>query len=216
MVARAVLPKQSGFTGTSPAQDREPLLGHDLVDSRSHLCGQRFSGWQETNSRSVGTFSWQREVDYVAQQSVGHLDEDSRTVTGVGFGARGTTVFEVRQRQQAGLHQLVRANTFHVDDERHATGVMFETRVVQPGCGWREDSGYVRLSRRHHDHFHESRGFGLWRSGRHWPEEKPHHTGSSPEEGKQIRPGQVVTPPRPWSSCSSVASRNAHSGGNVP
>ena len=83
-----------------------------------------------------------------AEQPVGDLEQDAGTVAGVGLGAGRAAVLEVGERQQAGLDQLVRAMALHVRDERHTTGVVFETRVVQA----RGPRG------RQHVHFHESRG----------------------------------------------------------
>ena len=73
----------------------------------------------------------QLEVDDLAEQLDGQLDEDARAVTAVGFGARGPAVFEVFQRDEPVGDDGVRAAALDVGDHGDATGVRLVVGVVQ-------------------------------------------------------------------------------------
>ncbi len=113
--------------------DREAFLQHDRLDPGHHLVADRVVRRQEGEARRVGAGRGQFEVDGLAEETVGYLDEDAGAVAGVGLGTRGTAVLQVRQGEQTGADEFVRSFALHVRDERHATGVVFETRVVEAG-----------------------------------------------------------------------------------
>ena len=73
----------------------------------------------------------QVEVDDLAQEPVGHLKEDARTVAGVDLAAERSPVLEVAECVDARADDLVRAHTLHVHDEVDATGIVLEARVVE-------------------------------------------------------------------------------------
>ena len=52
-------------------------------------------------------------------------------VAGVGLGAGRAAVLQVAQRAEAHGHDRPAGNALHVGDERNATGVVFEPRVVE-------------------------------------------------------------------------------------
>ncbi len=156
-LAQVLGPHRNG----APAQGRQPLLGHDRLDRR-HRCGSRRRvGRQERQPHRVRAGGRQFELDDVSQEAVGHLDQDARTVAGVGFGAGGAAMFHVAERADGHRHQCSAALARDVGHERHATGVVFEPRVIEPLGG-----GQLRV---HGSSFTtESRPAG-W-TGRHWPE----------------------------------------------
>ena len=78
---------------------------------------------------AVGGRRRQFEVDDIAQQFDGQLDQDARAVAAVGLGARGTAVFEVFQGDQPVGDDGVRATALDVGDHGDATGV----GLVAPG-----------------------------------------------------------------------------------
>jgi hypothetical protein len=92
-------------------------------------------GGKEGHADGVG--AGRREVvdallgEHGAQEAVGDLDQDAGAVAGVGLSAGGATVRQVRQRDQAGSHQLVAAHTLDVGDEGDPARVVLESRVVE-------------------------------------------------------------------------------------
>ncbi len=71
------------------------------------------------------------EVDDLAEEFDGQLDEDARTVTAVGLGARRAAVFEVFQGDEPVGDDGVRATALDVGDHGDATGVRLVLWVVQ-------------------------------------------------------------------------------------
>ena len=99
-----------------------------------------------------------------------HLDQDAGTVTGVGLGAGGATVLHVAQRTESERHDLTADAAADVRDERHATGVVFETRVVETlgrGAALMKFGHRVLLPR---SRGRTTAGSAEWRTGRRWPE----------------------------------------------
>ena len=80
------------------------------------------------------TFLREVERQNRSEERVGNLDEDACTVAGVHLGTSRTTVIHVAKRTKSMTHDLVAALALHVDDEVDATGVMFETGVVETLC----------------------------------------------------------------------------------
>ena len=115
----------------APTEDGEALVGGDGLDRGLGLLGVTSVAGQEADTHRVGTRCRQFEAGHRAQEPIGHLDEDARTVAGVGLGTRGAAVLHVAQGTDAELHDVVAAHTLHVGDERHPARVVLETGVVQ-------------------------------------------------------------------------------------
>ena len=75
------------------------------------------------------------EVDNLAQEPVGHLQQHARAVPGGRVGTRCATVVEVLQGGQALGDDVVIGDAAQLRDEGDATGVVLEGRVVQALTG---------------------------------------------------------------------------------
>ena len=112
----------------APAEHFETLLGGDALDARTRGGASDGIAWQEADSGREGVLAVGRglrqvEVDDVAQQVDGKLQQDSRAVTAVGFGARCAAVFEVLQRRQSVGDDGVRTAALDVGDHGDAARV---------------------------------------------------------------------------------------------
>ena len=65
------------------------------------------------------------------EEPIGHLDEDARAVTGIGFATTGATVQQVEEDLHPLLDDPVRLPAFDVDDEADAAGVVLVARIVE-------------------------------------------------------------------------------------
>ena len=88
-------------------------------------------GRQEAHRDAVAPALGQLEVDDRAQELVGHLDQQARAVAGVGVGAGGAAVLEVRDRLDPERHHLVARNVVQARDDGDAAGVVLVAGVVQ-------------------------------------------------------------------------------------
>ena len=119
----------SGSIGTS-RQPRtvEALLGGELLDPAPGLgdaARRRRAGTRcrRRTRRAAG----QLEVDHLAQERVGDLDQDAGAVAGVRLGAGGAAVVEVAQRGERLDHDVVAG-----------TPVSVATKATpQASCSWR-------------------------------------------------------------------------------
>jgi len=116
----------------APAENRQALLGDDLLDARGGLVGSLVALRQERDTGGVRARGGQLEVDDGTQEAIRHLEQDAGAVTRVGLGARGAAVLEVDQRGDRLLDDVPTTTTVHVDDERDATRVVLVRRVVEP------------------------------------------------------------------------------------
>ena len=66
----------------------------------------------------------------LAEEGVGHLDQDAGAVAGIVFAADCAAVIEVRQDGNGLLHDLVGLLPLDVGDEADAAGVMLELGIV--------------------------------------------------------------------------------------
>ena len=138
----------------APPEDREALLGGDLLDA-GHLRGDLLLvPGQERGADGVGVL--RRELDaelgrHLAQEGIRHLHEDAGAVAGVRLRARGTTVLEVAQSGQCLGHDVVAGDAGQGRDEGHATRIVLVAGVVEP-LGRRECVliGHRAFSRRRH------------------------------------------------------------------
>ena len=116
----------------APAQYLQALGFGDLLD-RSAGGGRFFRRLrQERDAGGVTARLRQVEVDDVAQERIGNLDQDAGTVTAVRLGALGAAVLEVHQRGDCLIHDVAAAAAVHVDDHGHPARVMLECGVVEP------------------------------------------------------------------------------------
>ena len=159
----------------APAEDRQPLLGGDLLDLGAGLGHGLVVAGQERRAHGVRARRRELEAGLAgdgAEERVGDLHQDAGAVTGVRLGARGAAVLQVAQGGE-GLHQdLVAGLTGQGGDEGHATGVVLVARVVEP-LGRRERVlvGHRSISRRRRRR--RTQNGSVWCSGgcrgRHWP-----------------------------------------------
>ncbi len=136
----------------APPEDREPLLGGDLLDLGPGLGHRLVVAGQE--GRADGVRAGGRELEPGlhcdgAQEGVGDLHQDAGAVTGVGLGARRTPVLEVAQRGQGLRHDVVAGLPGQGGHEGDAARVVLVPRVVEP-LGRRERVlvGHRSISRR--------------------------------------------------------------------
>ena len=120
----------------APAEDVQAFFVGDGLDAFARAgAGDRILR-QEADARGEGVGAVRRrrrklEVDDLAKQFDGQLEQDACTVTAVGFGARGAAVFEVFQRDEPVGDDGVRAAALDVGDHGDATGVRLVLGVVQ-------------------------------------------------------------------------------------
>jgi hypothetical protein len=74
---------------------------------------------------------WQLESGDVPQESVGHLDQDAGTVSGVRFGTGCAAMFKIAEGTEAHGDDRSTGSALHVRDERDATSVVFEPWIVE-------------------------------------------------------------------------------------
>jgi hypothetical protein len=147
----------------------QPLGLHDPADLGAGPVGQSRVVGKEGHTDGVLPRRRQLVADDTAQQTIGDLDQDSRSVTGVGLGPGGPAVLEVRQRPQAGQHEIMARAALDVGHEGHAARVVLESGVVEAprrrsiGCG-RHDALQVG---------------GRIALGRHWPRTQQCTAGSA-------------------------------------
>ncbi|GAA3238302.1 hypothetical protein GCM10020256_58510 [Streptomyces thermocoprophilus] len=123
IVERAVAPSSSGGDGdVAPAEDGEVLVGGDGFDLRGGGVGV-FLG-EEGDADGVAAGGGQVESGHFAEEGVGDLGEDARTVTGVRLGAGGATVLQVAQDCEGLLDQGVGRLAGEGRDEADAAGVV--------------------------------------------------------------------------------------------
>ncbi len=116
----------------TPAEQGQALGLDDLSDRLARCGGVAGRLRQERDAGGVGALLGQFEVDDVAQEGVGHLQQDSGAVAGVRFGALCTAVFQVQQRGDRLVDDVAAAPTVNVGDHRDTAGVVFIRGVVQP------------------------------------------------------------------------------------
>jgi hypothetical protein len=114
-----------------PAQDLQALGVDHLGDGVGHPARGVAVPRQEGDAGGVAARGRQVEVDDLAEEAVGRLEQDARPVAGVGLGAGGPPVVEVAQRPEAHAHDVVAAPALHVHHEGDAAGVVLEGGVVE-------------------------------------------------------------------------------------
>ena len=116
----------------APAEDGEALLLGDLLDPTAGLGDLVGVTRQERGADGVRPGRGEVEVDDVAQEGVGDLEQDARPVTGVDLGAGGAAVVEVAERRERLRHDVVAGLARQRGHHRDAAGVLLVARVVEP------------------------------------------------------------------------------------
>ena len=120
----------------APAEHVEALVGGDGFDALARGgAGDRILRQEaDTGGEGVGrrpaAGGGKLEVDDVAQQFDGQLQQDARAVTAIGFGARGPAVLEVFQGDEPVGDDGVRAAALDVGDHGDAARVRLVLGVV--------------------------------------------------------------------------------------
>ena len=128
------VPAVEGSTGTS-RQQRKRCPSSATVRSTS-----------SSSSRAAAVVVGEKEdadavaaglgepVDLGGEEQMRDLQENSGPVAGLGVGARGAAVLEVRERAERPPDGLVRGRAVETRDEGDAAGVVLVGRVVEAGC----------------------------------------------------------------------------------
>ncbi len=127
-----------------PAHRLQALLGHQPLDGGHRLLPRHLVGGQEAQPDRVLAGRREREADDLPEEAVGDLEQDAGPVTRVGLGPGGAAVLEVAERPDGQVDDAPAGSTLDVHDERDATGVVLEPRVVEPD--------WARLASAHHPH----------------------------------------------------------------
>ena len=135
-VARALAPTRRLSVGhVAPAEQRCPsssmMRAISVLDAIAIALVMR----QEHEAGAVRAGGGQRERHDLAQERVGHLNQDAGAVTGVRLAAAGAAVLQVDEDLQRLRDDVVRALALDVDDEADAAGVVFGAGSYRP---WRE------------------------------------------------------------------------------
>ena len=206
----------------APAEDRLSFRLDDLLEAFLQAAPLRDVLGEKHQTAAIPALFRQRDPRLFAdllEKAMGHLQQHSRTVAGVGFAAARTAMIEVGQHLERLLQNLVRSTALDVDHEAHAARVVFEPGVVetllgrQPGPGWpRTGSAVTSVV-----HFSDTAGrrpWGQWqtwfgdhgqgavrrpraaggRSGREgWAEEDARHSWAAKKAGLAVRAGPEKT-----------------------
>ena len=78
-----------------------------------------------------------------ADQRIGDLQQDSRTITQQRIGADSTAVIDILENFQRLRDDIVRSHTFDMRDKSDTTGVVFVTRVIQALGRWVSHSNSI-------------------------------------------------------------------------
>ena len=76
-----------------------------------------------------------------------HLEQDSRSVTGIFFAAARPAVIEILQNRQRLLDNFMRLLTLDIDDESDATGIVFKPRIIEALFGREVGSFHIPILR---------------------------------------------------------------------
>ena len=82
----------------APPEHSQATVDEDRLDDVLGLVAQSLVNRQEGDADRVPPDRWELEVDDVAQQSIGDLDQDPGAIAGVRLGPGGTAMLEVAQR----------------------------------------------------------------------------------------------------------------------
>src|SRR5262249_45894147 len=119
----------------APAEQALPLLGHDRGDEAADLLALHGVARQEHAADAVIFGSRQRNAEaaaLLAEELVGHLQEDPGAIARVGLASTRAAVQEVDEDEQTLADDRVRLASFDVDHEADAARIVLVRGVVQP------------------------------------------------------------------------------------
>ncbi|CAB4897173.1 unannotated protein [freshwater metagenome] len=116
----------------TPSESAQALFGDDGLDRGHGLGSVTDVSRQERQADGVLTHGRKFEAGDRTQEAVRHLDEDAGTIAGIGLGPGGATVLHVAQGADAHGDNGATGDTVDVGDEGDTTGIVFESRVVEP------------------------------------------------------------------------------------
>ena len=146
----------------APPDGDETLVGDDRFDRTLRLLRVGGVGGQERQADRVLPQRGQRESGDLAEEAVGHLDQNASAITTVCLGTRCAAVLHVAQRPDAEVDDGTTANAVDVRDEGHAAGIVFEPRVVETRGGRKIGTHVVGST--------EVEGRLAWRTRQRWLE----------------------------------------------
>ncbi len=115
----------------TPTEHPQTLAHRDLLHRVGTFVGAVVVRRQESDTRGVGPFGGQGEAHDLAQEAIRDLNEDPGAVARVDFAARRPPMLEGAESVDTTSHDPVAPQPLHVHHEAHATGVVFEGRVVE-------------------------------------------------------------------------------------
>src|SRR4029453_11220781 len=116
----------------APAEDVAALIPGDCGEHLHHVVAGGLVVGGEEEAGTVVAFGRQEYVLLLAdlaEEVVGHLDEDACAVAGIDLAAAGAAVLQVLEGDDAVADDLVRLLAVEADDEADAAGVMLVLRV---------------------------------------------------------------------------------------
>src|SRR5262249_53463027 len=147
---RAVAPRWRSSVGTSRQPRNRWPSSTTIVWNSVDLVALEIVARQEREAGAVLRRGRQHDAEArarLAEELVGHLQEDAGAVAGVGLAPAGAAVKEVDEDLQRLAHDGVRLSPLDVDDETDAAGVVLVARIVETLSGW-----WSELARLHYGH----------------------------------------------------------------
>ena len=111
----------------APADEFLAFLVDDVFEHLHRGLALAGFGGNENKTRAVGAFGWKLDAlfgHFLAQEFVGHLNENAGTVTGRGIRSAGTAVVHLRVHRECLDDDVVRALAFQVGNESDAAGIL--------------------------------------------------------------------------------------------
>jgi hypothetical protein len=103
---------------------------------RSRFACEFFVLWQKRQTHAVTTGTRQSEIGNGTKKLVRNLQQNTRTITRLRLGTCRAAVFHTAKRAKTSCNNFVTCPTMHVNDKRHAAGIMFESWVVETYRLW--------------------------------------------------------------------------------
>jgi hypothetical protein len=119
----------------APADQRLAFLGDEFLEMRAGEVPRRLVLGEEAHGDRIVARLRQRQalaIGPLAEQGVGHLDEDAGAVAEQRIGTHGAAVIEVFENFQRLGNDRMAFGALDVGDEAHAASVVFITRIVEP------------------------------------------------------------------------------------
>ena len=130
-IARQCADRRIVDRDVAPTEHGQAQFADDLVNALDRRVRIGTALRQEGDTGGVGAFRRQLEVHDGPEEGIGDLDQDARAVTGVRLGTGSTAVLQVHQRGDRLFDDVTALAAVHVDDERDAARVVFESGIVE-------------------------------------------------------------------------------------